>query len=223
MVDIVKGALDGGWALLVGWVLPSALTVLLFALVVYPSVDTVSPFSELPTTAATLAATAVVAGIVLSALQTPLYRILEGYPWPTWLFEWGTRRHVRHRLRLKHTLNYAGHAKAQRDLETAEEKLAAARGQGTEVEAAEKVAKSRAELDKWSDAGAAAAAWLESERERKPKPLPRLRRQALAERLERYPIEEEEDQFLPTELGNAIRRFERFGPLHYGLDQQRLW
>jgi hypothetical protein len=51
--------------------------------------------------------------------------------------------------------------------------------------------------------------------------LPLLRRQILAERLERYP--RDEDQILPTMLGNAIRRFERFGPEHYGLDQQRLW
>jgi hypothetical protein len=224
MVDIVKGVLDGGWALLVGWVLPSALTVLLFALVVYPSVDDTSPFSELPATAATIAATAVVAGVVLSALQTPLYRILEGYTWPTWLFRWGHRRHVQQRLRLKHTLNYAGHAKAERDLETAEDELAAARtgGDQARVQAAEeRVDGRREELRRWADAGAEAAEWLTAHGKRKPEPLPTLRRQALAERLERYPVEDE--QILPTELGNAIRRFERFGPQHYGLDQQRLW
>src|SRR4051794_12669116 len=77
MTDIVKGILDGGWALLVGWILPSALNVLLFVLVVYPSIKDVGPFSELPPSFVTVAAAAVIVGIILSALETPLYRLLE--------------------------------------------------------------------------------------------------------------------------------------------------
>jgi hypothetical protein len=40
-------------------------------------------------------------GVMLNALQTPLYQVLEGYPWPGPLWDWGRRRqHARYR-RLK--------------------------------------------------------------------------------------------------------------------------
>ena len=83
MSEIVKGLVEGGWALLVGWILPAALDVLLFVLVVYPSVKNTPPFSSLPADEISLVFAAVVVGVVISALKTPLYRILEGYIlWP---------------------------------------------------------------------------------------------------------------------------------------------
>lgn len=94
MSDIVKGILDGGWAFLVGWLFPSALSVLVFGFVVYPSIKDVSPFNKLSSATAILTASAVL-GIALSALQTPLYRLLEGYTWPRWAYRRGHERHVR--------------------------------------------------------------------------------------------------------------------------------
>ncbi|MCX4826122.1 hypothetical protein OG883_41365 [Streptomyces sp. NBC_01142] len=97
MGDIAKGVLGGGWALLVGWILPTALNVAVFTLAVAPSLhrptalDPLWPASNGPTALLLLVA-AVLLGLVLNALQTPLYRVLEGYAlWPTAAYERGCR------------------------------------------------------------------------------------------------------------------------------------
>jgi hypothetical protein len=260
--DIVKGLIDGGWALLVGWILPAALDVLLFAFVVYPSVKSSPPFSAVPAGDITLVVAAVVVGVVLSALKTPLYRILEGYVlWPIWLFKWGQQRHIRRRKRLRQIVNYAGYSSAKRNRDEAERVMMVASNQGDQakVEIARKeLDEATGNFDRWASAGILAEEWLKDpanvrvklrrvrkatadERKaegnfatgvwsRRPRrqtvvayaaALPALRRKVLEEKFERYPSDDEE--ILPTVLGNAIRRFERFGPVHYGLDQQRLW
>ncbi|MET9759928.1 hypothetical protein ABZ016_12845 [Streptomyces sp. NPDC006372] len=98
MGDIAKGVLGGGWALVVGWVLPTALNLAVFFLAVAPSlrrtaaIERVWPDSA-SQTALLLLCAAVLFGIVLNALQTPLYRILEGYLlWPRGAYERGCRR-----------------------------------------------------------------------------------------------------------------------------------
>lgn len=262
MSDIVKGLIEGGWALLVGWIFPAALDVLLFSLVVYPSVKHDPPFSEVPANDISLLVAAVIVGVVLSALKTPLYRILEGYIlWPLWLFKWGQQRHIRRRERLKQIINYAGYSAAKRNLDEAKRLTTVAENekdwQGIET-AKSNLDRATGNFNIWASAGTAAEKWLTEpaniriktwyfrkatadERKthgnlvtkvwsRHPRretaaaraaALPPLRRKVLAEQLERYPTDEEE--ILPTVLGNAIHRFEMFGPVHYGLDQQRLW
>lgn len=108
MGDIAKGVLGGGWALVVGWVLPAALNLAVFFLAVAPSlrrttaIDRVWPDSASQTTVLLLGA-AVLFGIVLNALQTPLYRILEGYLlWPNGAYDRGCRRQ---RARKQRTAN----------------------------------------------------------------------------------------------------------------------
>ncbi|WP_328760625.1 hypothetical protein [Streptomyces sp. NBC_00271] len=98
MGDIAKGVLGGGWALVVGWVLPAALNLAVFFLAVAPSmrrtaaIERVWPGSA-SQTALLLLCAAVLFGIVLNALQTPLYRILEGYLlWPRSAYDRGCRR-----------------------------------------------------------------------------------------------------------------------------------
>ncbi|MGW3451829.1 hypothetical protein [Streptomyces sp. NPDC001076] len=97
MGDIAKGVLGGGWALLVGWILPTALNLAVFTLVVAPSLhrpailDRLWPTSSTPIALLLLIA-AVLFGLVLNALQTPLYRFLEGYTlWPAAAYERGCR------------------------------------------------------------------------------------------------------------------------------------
>jgi hypothetical protein len=262
VTEIVKGVVEGGWALLVGWILPALLDVLLFALVVYPSVKNSPPFSALPANDITLVIAALVLGVVLSALKTPLYRILEGYVfWPIWLFKWGQRRQIQHRTKLKHIVNYGRYCALKRDRDDAEKSMAVAEAQadGDKVEAArERIEQATGKFARWISAGAEAEAWLTDAANIRVKTwhlrkstadertagrnllrriwnrrarrqtvlayaadLPVLRRRVLAEQLERYPTDEEE--ILPTVFGNAIRRFEKFGTVHYGLDQQRLW
>ncbi|MFG3064840.1 hypothetical protein ACGFYM_40830 [Streptomyces sp. NPDC048231] len=110
MGDIAKGVLGGGWALVVGWVLPTALNLAVFFLAVAPSlrrtaaIDRVWPDSA-SQTALLLLCAAVLFGIVLSALQTPLYRILEGYLlWPRRAYERGCRRQRARKEKIAHLI-----------------------------------------------------------------------------------------------------------------------
>ena len=105
MGDIAKGVLGGGWALVVGWVLPAALNLAVFLLAVAPSlrrtaaVERVWPETA-GRTALLLLTAAVLLGIVLNALQTALYRILEGYLlWPRAAYDRGRRRQRAHKER----------------------------------------------------------------------------------------------------------------------------
>ncbi|WP_405639583.1 hypothetical protein [Streptomyces sp. NBC_00019] len=98
MGDIAKGVLGGGWALVVGWVLPTALNLAVFFLAVAPSLRRTAAIERVwpdtaSQTALLLLCAAVLLGFVLNALQTPLYRILEGYLlWPRRAFERGCGR-----------------------------------------------------------------------------------------------------------------------------------
>ncbi|MEV7243142.1 hypothetical protein AB0N92_18115 [Streptomyces sp. NPDC093248] len=97
MGDIAKGVLGGGWALLVGWILPTALNLAVFTLVIAPSLHRPATLDRLwpasgGSTALLLLIAAVLFGLVLNSLQTPLYRFLEGYTlWPTAVYERGCR------------------------------------------------------------------------------------------------------------------------------------
>ncbi|MFD8393875.1 hypothetical protein ACFV2N_32890 [Streptomyces sp. NPDC059680] len=97
MGDIAKGALGGGWTLLVGWILPTALNLAVFLFAVAPSLRRPALLAgHWPATgghtALLLLIAAVLLGLVLNALQTPLYRFLEGYAlWPAVAYERGCR------------------------------------------------------------------------------------------------------------------------------------
>jgi hypothetical protein len=94
MTSLLSGLTGGGWPLLVGWVFPSGITVSLFAFLVFPHIKHLPLAAEVGALSATnqgllLAFSAVLLGILLSALQTPLYRILEGYYLPErWRDRW---------------------------------------------------------------------------------------------------------------------------------------
>ncbi len=106
MGDIAKGVLGGGWALLVGWVLPSAINLAVFFFAVAPSLQDLGlmrrvwPSSQ-SSTMTLLLICAVLLGLVLSALQQPLFRILEGYTlWPQRAYDRGLRTQRARRQRL---------------------------------------------------------------------------------------------------------------------------
>ena len=84
MSDIVKGVFGGMWPLLVGWIVPTAGILAVFGIVVLPALETFSLFDDLESASAgvqgvVLLVSAVLIGWILSCMQTPLYRILEGY------------------------------------------------------------------------------------------------------------------------------------------------
>ena len=87
MSDIAKGILSGGWSLVQAGLFRQQSTFWLwfFILPSLHSVSTADHLSHANATERSLAVlgVAVVIGLVLSALQTPLYRVLEGYLlWP---------------------------------------------------------------------------------------------------------------------------------------------
>ncbi len=107
MTDLVKGVFGGGWSLVVGWILPAFLSLQLITGVVLPAAPNrftaIHTFLAEPaaTRQLTLLAIAAVAGLVLAAMRTTLYRILEGYVlWPPPLAEYRIRKHRKRRAKL---------------------------------------------------------------------------------------------------------------------------
>jgi len=204
--EIVKGVLSGGVALVAGWILPTALNLLLLGVLVLPNLDggrslmdAVAPSAA--SKAAFLLGAAVVCGLILNVLQAPLYRILEGYLlWPQWVFENRRQRHVKNKARIAERL----------ELIQRYRKELASKTLSKEIDVT-----SRAGLDNIRQSA------KHSRITRKDQRRSAAQRALLREELRRYPVDD--DQVLPTRLGNAIRRFEEYGWNHYRLDSQSLW
>ncbi|MGW7710976.1 hypothetical protein [Streptomyces sp. NPDC054771] len=201
MGDIAKGVLGGAWTLLVGWILPTALNLTVFWFGVAPSLRHTALAARVwPTTggnsALLLLATSILLGLVLAALQNPLYRVLEGYLlWPSRSYDRSCARHLR----------------SKRDLQ---DRLALLRLTRRE-EADQLSSNDVAELARLrTDSRIARAA-------RKDRQRSAVQRSLLRERLARYPVDD--GQIAPTRLGNAIRRFEEYGHDRFRLDTQVLW
>ncbi len=112
MGDIAKGVLGGAWTLVVGWVLPAALNVGVLAFAVVPALRDVEvvrrAWPGVPVGGGPLALllVSVMVGLVLSALQNPLYRVLEGYfLWPGRVYAWGCARNRRTKSALEARLS----------------------------------------------------------------------------------------------------------------------
>jgi hypothetical protein len=197
---IVTSLLGGGWELVAGWVLPTALNSLFFAFLVLPAFRHVTGFHAVlvashPQQALVLLTVAVVGGLVLSALQTPLYRFLEGYSWPGRARRRRIAHHVTAKGRLSKRLRLARLARRNDAGELSEPQAA--------------------ELAALMDDPA-----LKHAPERRHVLSP-LEISLLAERLRRYPVDD--GQVLPTRLGNAIRRFEEYGWDRYRIDIITMW
>jgi hypothetical protein len=112
MTNILAGLTSGARTFLVGWAFPSAITVALFTFLVLPSIDHLPVLKDLADLSAgtrtlTLAATAIAIAIVLSALQTSLYRLLEGYYlWPQSLQDARRSSHIEKKHRLKEAADH---------------------------------------------------------------------------------------------------------------------
>jgi hypothetical protein len=197
MNDIAKGILTGGWSLVAGWILPTAINALVFGFFILPSLYSISLARHLGHASAqdqTLAvlAVAAVGGLVLSALQTPLYRVLEGYLlWPARIA----------RKRREHYVN---------SMSILQKRLDAIYFRSLDDPAPEDK-QLLAELEADPDVSRFA---------KKDQARTTVQRALLAERL-RYPVDDK--QVAPTRLGNAIRRHEEYGYNRYQLDSQALW
>ncbi|WRZ95534.1 hypothetical protein OHB54_44925 [Streptomyces sp. NBC_01007] len=200
MGDIAKGVLVGAWGLLVGWILPTTINLAVLGFTVFPSVDDEFGVARLrpatPHGATLLLVLAVLFGLVLYALQNPLYRILEGYLlWPPAAYGRRCRHHQKVRTALDDRLTLLRLERQSRA--------------GT---LREPEARTLARLS----GSPHLARWREADRRRS-----LTQRALLQEQLARYPVDT--DQIAPTRLGNAIRRFEEYGHDRYRLDTQLLW
>ena len=110
MTDIAKGVLAGSWSLLAGWILPAGLGVVVIGFLVMPSFAAVpavqSALAAKPSDQALiLLAAAVVIGLTLASVATPLYRVLEGYLlWPERLQVRGRTKHQNRRQKAEDDL-----------------------------------------------------------------------------------------------------------------------
>jgi hypothetical protein len=201
MSGVLQGALGGGRALLIGWFLPSLINVLVFGFVVVPQL---SGLRTLASSAGTNAARptgfaligTLVAGLSLAALQTPLYRFLEGYlGWPERLFQAGRRRMLARKHLLANRLDAAS--------------LALRESAGT-------LSQDEAEVLGAFRSHRVTGRFVASDARRGPVWL-----SLLEERLSRFP--DSDEQVNATRLGNAIRRFEEYGYDRFRFDSQVLW
>jgi hypothetical protein len=200
--DIAKGILGGGWSLIAGWILPTAINVLLLRLFVVPSLRGVTLIEGLThngtaESSVIILGVSVVFGLTLSALQTPLYRVLEGYLlWPGPLAKQSRRHQIQKKLDLEgrvDAIRIKGRQAQGRALSLEDKKRL------EDLVANRRIARF----------------------ERKDRDRTAVQQALLRERLRRFPVDN--DQVAPTRLGNAIRRLEEYGYQRYRLDSQALW
>jgi hypothetical protein len=100
-MSVFSGVGGGGWGLLAGCIIPAAIasSIIAFGVLPYISIAPVEEFEALKPaeTALVLSGVAIAIGFVINALQTPLYRLLEGYSLPRWAREPGKRRQAKRR------------------------------------------------------------------------------------------------------------------------------
>lgn len=195
MGDIVKGVLGGGWSLLVGWILPSAINLLILGVLVAPDFEPLDWRKQGPL----LLVGAAVLGLLLASLQMPLYRLLSGLvgwrPGGGGPLNWSWERQKRRRRELNDRVDFVEMTRAAASDSGLREAL-----QG------------RFEALKQGDTAAKYG--------QKDLASTGTQRGLLRERRDRYPVSE--DQVVPTRLGNAIRRVEEYSYDRFRLDSQRL-
>ncbi len=201
MGGLLQGALGSGRALLVGWFLPSLVNVLVFGLIVLPDVSGLrllasSDGGEIARATIFVLVCTALLGLVLAALQTPLYRLLEGYlGWPERVYQSGRRRQLARKHLLANRIGAATLVAMEAAGQLSDENRATLTAFRTHPVTSRFVAAD-------SRRG---AVWLS----------------LLTERLHRFPADDA--QVTPTRLGNAIRRFEEYSYDRFGLDSQVLW
>jgi hypothetical protein len=213
--DIVKGVLGGGWSLLLGWIFPAAINLLILRFLVLPQLDNSQivrwlEHSDSEQQGLTLLVGATTLGIILAAIQTPLYRLLEGY------IGWEPPRSAGARgLRSP----FGVLLQWSRDRQLRRKQVLRRRVELIELSPLEKTGSLRNEL-RVRLKEARADIRLERYRRRDAK-RGAAQLGLLREQLQRYPVDD--IQVVPTRLGNAIRRLEEYGYDRYRLDSQIFW
>ncbi|WP_326837432.1 hypothetical protein VSH64_21505 [Amycolatopsis rhabdoformis] len=196
MNGILQGALGGARALLVGWILPSLINVVVFGVVVAPGPRRVGALNiDAGWTAVIAVLATAMLGLVLAALQTPLYRVLEGYlGWPGRLFRARCRRQLARKHLLRNRVDAVTLARRDEAGRLAEADRPVLEAFRRHPVLGPYVARDARKGAVWHA--------------------------LLTERLRRFPSDA---QIAATRLGNAIRRFEEYGHDRYLLDSQVLW
>jgi hypothetical protein len=177
MSDIFKGLTGGGWAGFTAWILPSGLMLGLFWLLVYPQMRVqYATFDNLAGTEKGFVwlFAAVTLGVLLQALSTPMYRVLEGYLWwPSKCREYGISKQRKIKQALIEGLDGKGWKRGLQDERIArfpndDEEIAPTR-LGNAIRALETYGPTRFELDSqvlWSELCSVVPKYLQTELDR---------------------------------------------------------
>jgi hypothetical protein len=222
MSDLFKGLAGGGLAGLTAWILPSGFVLGLFWLVVYPQMRAhYQPFDQLTANNKLLlwVFAAVVLGVLLQALSTPMYRILEGYWWPRRCQERGVAKQSARKSALREALSGEGPAAGSQ----AEERptLHAGFAPGGSAEGQPLAGAQPSGAQRQLDHAAGRHDQTHHSVDTRPHPLTGWARGLQDERIARFPIPDTE--IAPTRLGNALRAIETYGSTRFCLDTQVLW
>ncbi|MYW67300.1 hypothetical protein GTY65_25005 [Streptomyces sp. SID8379] len=186
---------------MVGWIVPTTVNLALLVVFLLPSLQGLPLIARLAELAQGRAAVAflvgaLLLGLVSSALQTPLYRILTGYLlWPGSLYESRVRWHSERRGILDDRLQ-----RLRLEARAARRPLPPA---------------AAADMSRLRDERRVARHFARDSRRSSP------RRALLQEHLDRYPRDPR--QISPTSLGNAIRRLEVEPYERFRIDLTALW
>jgi hypothetical protein len=112
MTDILRGLAGGGWLFLFSWVLPGGIVIGTFALMVLPYLAHLPLLRNVAMMGGAqkllvVAGSSLVVGALLQATSTSLYRLMEGYSWPSWLRQWSERRQHAKKRELQRQLDQA--------------------------------------------------------------------------------------------------------------------
>lgn len=229
-------------AILLSWFVPTLLPVLAYSIVIGPELRGSWLAKQFQTATARLELNRSLAIVVVSALvsilmwhaRDALYRLLEGYAWPSGVKEWRRRTaHVPHARYLAALRTYleAKEAAAGLDRELADARKADDSDAIAELE--RELANAKSRVCEWKR--------VAEKRDRQRldrgrtkgilKHLPRRRRPLLVNR--DRGLDAHRDELLPypatiasiaaTSFGNGMSAMESYGVETYGLDSQNLW
>ncbi len=227
--------------ILVCWLPPLLLGAFAFVIFVLPDVRGASPVIYLADAARTLHVNkflflfvaSLAVATFMSVNRLPLWRILEGYLWPSPLRRWRVdRAHAPQagwlRAKLRHEQAHRYAMKVKADLENAQQT-----GARDDEPLRQLVTKAERRERQWIEALAEQAAnrrkrgranppWALGWLPRRGQPLFTLGRPEGGEGEWTIPYPADH-RLMPTKLGNAMRSMEAYGAEKYGLDSQIMW
>ncbi|HZD71959.1 MAG TPA: hypothetical protein VFA45_24505 [Actinomycetes bacterium] len=128
MTELFKAITNNPLRFLYAWLLPSAIAVSAFALIIFPAIDTWPIIEDIPrgkgSGGLVLAFASFAIAMILALNSLSLYRFLEGYMcWPAWLYDSFRKKQVNRWMRLRRQVMAADAERDATQMALLEEKL----------------------------------------------------------------------------------------------------